>query len=547
MGRGGGGKGRGGGDKTGAFFTAIEGNKTDTVRWSLVHGGIELTTCNDNGETGLMVAAYMGRVQAMETMLDQVGRMRSKEAKSDALNARDGEGRTPLILAAAAGRVECVKLLKEAGAALGIKDEEGYTARERAEWAGKQAVVDALDGKEEESSEEEEEVESDGGFEGETSTQRRKRKKREMEGVAGGSGMTSVKKQQDKDKQAEKEEEEAKAKSAPVSKMKPVLQEIADALKAAAEETKMSGSVHELKMSLIRTEETQAPGLVEGEMDPALWRVGSAVRHLYIKWRPGLGAGSLDAIGSLKRILHLGIHDSGLPSLPEELCELTELRSLEVDGNALTNFPSSIKKLASTLESVSAIRNKLTSKCLINLAPLDHLVSLKLDQNLIEDLEDLALKSKIHLVTLSLLGNKLKELPEDPWSNLIMLQHFDVSNNKITELPCEMGEMKEKKLTNLVLDDNPWKDGKIRNMIQDSAVLSNVVLTYLRKMKPKAKGKAKGKPKRKPKATSDSDAESDDAPEKAGDDEAKAADKESDAEEETEAAPKSKSKKKGKK
>merc|ERR1712139_250403 len=119
--------------------------------------------------------------------------------------------------------------------------------------------------------------------------------------------------------------------------------------------------------------------------------------------------------------------------------------------------------------------------------------------------DNLNLKSKPHLVTLSVVSNGLKELPEDPWGDLTMLQHLNVSNNKLTELPCEMGAMKEKKLTELLLDDNPWKDGKIRNMIENSAVLSNTVLVYLRKLKPKGNKKVKGKPKRKGKANSDSE------------------------------------------
>lgn len=99
-------------------------------------------------------------------------------------------------------------------------------------------------------------------------------------------------------------EEEEADKAPPIETMRPVLQEIADALSAAAEEEKTSGNVKELKMSLIRTDEQQARGLTDGAMDPALWRCGSTVRHLEIRWRPGLGAGSLDRIGALKRILY---------------------------------------------------------------------------------------------------------------------------------------------------------------------------------------------------------------------------------------------------
>jgi len=344
-----------------------------------------------------------------------------------------------------------------------------------------------------------------------------------------------------RNKKNEKKEEEKKPK-AKEDKSVPVLQEIADALKAKAEEEKtLGGGAKELKMALIRKEETQAPGLTPGEMDPALWRVGSAARHLEIRWSPGLDAGSLDRIGALSRILHLAVQDSKLPALPESLCELKELRSLEVDGNNLTTFPKSIEKLASHLESISAARNKLNSGCLPILAPLEHLVTLKLDSNKLVDLEDLDLHKKPHLRFFSVAQNNLTELPEDPWGDLVQLEHLNVSENKITELPCEMGAMKEKKLTELLLHENPWKDGKIRNFVDASAV-TGTVLVYLRKQaekKPKSKGKAKGKPKRKPKAGSDSEAESDEAP--------AAAAKEDDSEEEPEEKSEKKKKKKGKK
>jgi hypothetical protein len=268
--------------------------------------------------------------------------------------------------------------------------------------------------------------------------------------------------------------------------------------------------VKELTVALKRTEESQYPGLEKGEMDPALWRLGPTVRHLSICWRPGLSAGSLDRISALRRVLHLIVQDSGLPALPDCLGELKELRSLEVDGNQLKTFPDSIGNLAGSLEVLSAVGNKLNAASLKKLAPLDHLVSLKLDKNTIVDLEDLALNKKPHLVTLSVTHNELVELPEDPWADLVMLQHLNLTANKIKELPCEMGAMKEKKLTDLILDNNPWKDGKIRTMIDNSAVLSTTVLVYLRKLKPKGGKKPKGKPKRKSKAESSSEDESED-------------------------------------
>eukprot|EP00929_Paragymnodinium_shiwhaense_P002617 TRINITY_DN10291_c0_g1_i1.p1 TRINITY_DN10291_c0_g1~~TRINITY_DN10291_c0_g1_i1.p1 ORF type:complete len:545 (-),score=186.19 TRINITY_DN10291_c0_g1_i1:113-1747(-) len=528
MGRGGGGKGRGGGgggyggDKQAAFFGAVRNEKEDTIRWSINHGGLSLATSDEDGMTPIMLAASLGKAKAMYALLDVVRKMRERSARSEALDAVDEEGRTALILAAAAGKLECAEMLREAGANLNIRDEKGYTARAWAEWSGNQDMVDVIDGKKiEEDDGPDSAAESDGGFEGETSTQRSRRKKKEMAGAGAGALTCGAR----REKREGKDDDGASAAVAVDKNAKPVLEEVEKALQAAAEEQKKSGYVKELSISLVRKEKSQAPGLVEGQLDPALWRCGPCVRHLEVRWSPGLAAGSLDLVGALGRLLHLIVQDSGLPALPEAIGTLKELRSLEVDGNALTDFPASLAKVT-TLESLSAVRNKLTSKCLQKLAPIEKLASVKLDQNAISDVEDLDLHKKPHLVTLSLAQNSLTELPEDCWGDLAMLQHLNVSGNKIKELPCEMGVMKEKKFTQLMLDDNPWKDGKIRTMIENSAVLSNTVLVYLRKMKPKGNKRGGGK-KKKAKAESSSEAESEDEPAK----------EEADEEEAEEAAP----------
>mmetsp|Transcript_93624 Transcript_93624/g.265089 ORF Transcript_93624/g.265089 Transcript_93624/m.265089 type:complete len:157 (-) Transcript_93624:8-478(-) len=155
MGRGGGG--RGGGDKHAAYLAAIHSQKVETIRWSLLYGGLTATSCDENGHTAIMVAAAAGKEKSLDAILDVVRRARSAALRSENLDARDGDGQTALMMAAAGGRLECVRLLMDAGARLDLQDQDGYTARARADWAGKQAVVDLLDGKEEEEEDDAEE------------------------------------------------------------------------------------------------------------------------------------------------------------------------------------------------------------------------------------------------------------------------------------------------------------------------------------------------------------------------------------------------------
>eukprot|EP00812_Abedinium_dasypus_P004991 NODE_1623_length_1100_cov_182.586603.p1 GENE.NODE_1623_length_1100_cov_182.586603~~NODE_1623_length_1100_cov_182.586603.p1 ORF type:complete len:301 (-),score=121.67 NODE_1623_length_1100_cov_182.586603:180-1082(-) len=254
-------------------------------------------------------------------------------------------------------------------------------------------------------------------------------------------------------------------------------------------------------------DERRPGGLPPGELDPALWRCGERVRRLEVRWKSGLAGHALNDVGALTRLLNVIVQDSALPSLPDAIGDLAALRSLEVDGNALQGFPTALSKLAGTLEALSAARNSLASPSgIAPIAALGGLVTLNLSNNRLASVGALDLLTKVHLVSLSLSNNQISELPDACWEGPMMLQRFDVAGNRIEELPPGMGVMKEKKLTELLLDENPLRDGKIRNMLQNSAVVSKDVLTYLRKQKGK-----KGKPNSKAKAKKHEDSEESEA------------------------------------
>ena len=101
----------------------------DTLRWCLRHGGISTRAEDDDGHTGVQIAAAGGYAASMELLLEQV----RKVGTPDELEEPDEDGRTPLMMACYNGKLECVKLLVLQGKCkLGAKCDKGKTARQYA-------------------------------------------------------------------------------------------------------------------------------------------------------------------------------------------------------------------------------------------------------------------------------------------------------------------------------------------------------------------------------------------------------------------------------
>ena len=93
------------------YFKAIrengQGRSMDTLRWCLRHGGVTVRAEDDDGQTGIQVAAGGGFHNSMEILLEFV----RKAGEQSDVEERDEDGRTPLMIAAYNGKFECVRLL----------------------------------------------------------------------------------------------------------------------------------------------------------------------------------------------------------------------------------------------------------------------------------------------------------------------------------------------------------------------------------------------------------------------------------------------------
>ena len=85
-----------GGNARDQYFTAIKQQKMDTLRWCLRHGGITHRSEDEDGHTGLQVAAAGGYIESLELLVQQILKIGPQED----MDEPDEEGRTPLMMAA---------------------------------------------------------------------------------------------------------------------------------------------------------------------------------------------------------------------------------------------------------------------------------------------------------------------------------------------------------------------------------------------------------------------------------------------------------------
>ena len=89
------------------FWSSIEKEKLDTLKYCLLHSGINTVGLqNDDGLTALQCAASNNKPKSLLLLLDTMQRQRCLK---EAVDVRDEEdGKTALMMAAAGGHVKCV-------------------------------------------------------------------------------------------------------------------------------------------------------------------------------------------------------------------------------------------------------------------------------------------------------------------------------------------------------------------------------------------------------------------------------------------------------
>ena len=147
-----------------ALHIALKDDSDKAIKSLLAHPGLDVNAANAAGETPLMLAALRGRLD-LAKMLAQRGAAVNRVgwtplhyacsgpdegvvawllAQGAELDARAPNGSTPLMLAAGYGGISSAERLLKAGAAPGLRNEQGLAAADFAERAGRDKLAQAL-------------------------------------------------------------------------------------------------------------------------------------------------------------------------------------------------------------------------------------------------------------------------------------------------------------------------------------------------------------------------------------------------------------------
>lgn len=463
-------------DKRGQYWTSIRNQKLDSLRWVMLHSGLNVAGLeDDDGKTGLMIAAGEGKAKSILVMLDI---LRQKRELKEAIDRPDETGRTPLMLAAAKGFVEVVDHLVYYGADTKKKDGKGQTARDHAAANRCKPVTDYFDELEAEAAavaSGASAVEAGNGLDedGLTSTQRSKLKKKQLKDQERQAMMAAVHaaaaaKGDEMPDDLLEEEGDGAGSGAAVSSTgslgklpsPPPAARWADLVTVIGEKRREYKQDWTSKPASSPAEEAErAPGPDGSLIDPLLWHVG-LLNRLELRLGPHLTTLPTH-IGHLNVLQTLILAHNGLTELPDTLGLLTELKFLDVSRNALAALPPApvMSKLAK-LEVLDCSLNKLTS--LDSLSGLTGLTSLLAGSNAVKEVgpATLAWSKLARLDVLSLCHNGLTALPEEI-GQLQALSVLDAGDNALEELPAGLADLNVKKLKDLALLPNPIADKKV--------------------------------------------------------------------------------------
>ena len=406
------------------YFEAIKKDKLDTLRWCLRHGGISTRAADEEGHTGIQIAAAGGFTGALELLLEHVRRF----GEASELEEPDEDGRTPLMMACYNGKLECVKMLVLQGKVkVDGKSDAGKTARMYAEGRKNDKIVAFLDNPHAPPPEEEEEDEDDDEEEA------RKRVFKASQKAAG--QVTAAQQQEEVHRQrveAAEAMEKALASSAP-----PVWPEVEPVLK-------------ETRRALSIKSKPALAGAPNG-VDPAVWNC-----VCLFELRLELAERALTALparlANLSELVTLIVSANALTALPPEVAKLTKLRNLGAADNKLVALPDGLAELKG-LQVVDVSSNQLTT--LAPLSELTELVALNAGNNALTELT-LAWESLEHMRTLAVPKNKIKHFPPGIGS-LAMLESLDLAENAIEQvcgcLPAHLARARGRPCNDVICRD----------------------------------------------------------------------------------------------
>ncbi|OQV19627.1 Leucine-rich repeat-containing protein 47 [Hypsibius exemplaris] len=180
-------------------------------------------------------------------------------------------------------------------------------------------------------------------------------------------------------------------------------------------------------------------------------------------------------LGNLKNLTRLVLHYNKLKELPESLGKLSKLKFLDVSHNEIEELPEVFSSLTE-LHSINASVNLLGK--IADLSQCVHLTYVDVSHNKLEDFpENLCSGSLVNLLDIKLNANQMRNVSPEI-TLLTGLKQMDLSVNRITVLPKELSECQ--KLKEVLLQDNPLKDARLKKLIDQKPPKFKAVLDYIR-------------------------------------------------------------------
>lgn len=220
-----------------------------------------------------------------------------------------------------------------------------------------------------------------------------------------------------------------------------------------------------------------------GTVDPALFSL-SGLNFLDLNSSPALISVPV-ALGGLTNLTTLMLNRNALTELPgPALAKLTKLKVVDVSGNKLTSLPAELTSM-NTLSTLNASMNALTS--IEPLSAMTALSHINLSSNQLEDMAFLCHTSLALLAEVNLSKNKIAVL-EPSISSLAALKNFDMSENLLKTIPGELADCI--RIKELQMNGNPFAENRLKKLVAQKGAKS--VLDYVRQNCPRAEGGSGG-------------------------------------------------------
>ena len=229
-----------------------------------------------------------------------------------------------------------------------------------------------------------------------------------------------------------------------------------------SEQDVIGGEVSPAISLLYYLQDLDAVGLdLSGTLPPSLYELAS-LKSLVLE---GNALTNIDAIGGFQYLEFLSLANNNFQGpLPGSIKDLTMLRTLDLIGNQFTGTVSDILRGLTSLEGLYFDNNKFDSKILTELCMSDNLSNLSLSNNALYGTLPTEFGQCTNLVHLDLTNNDLSGPLPSELGNLAHLRNLELASNSLDSIPSTLNNLTA--LVNFDISENG-----VEGLIPDSLLM----------------------------------------------------------------------------